>query len=107
MNIRKGDKVLVLKGRDRGKTAPVLAVDSKSGLIKVEGVNVSKRHLRRGSKPGAGGGITEIVVPVKPSNLMLLCPNCNKPTRVGHQVTGESKHRVCKICKQVIDHAKN
>lgn len=107
MNIKKGDKVLVLKGRDRGKTAPVINVDSKSGRIKVEGVNVFKRHLRKGTKTGVAGGIVEIISPFHPSKVMLMCPNCNKPTRVGYQVTASGKHRVCKVCKQVIDHAKN
>jgi|LDZT01.1.fsa_nt_gi large subunit ribosomal protein L24 len=103
MNIKKGDTVKILYGKERGRRGPVVAVDPKNERIIVEGLNLYKRHLK-------GDGRTrtsEIVTIEKPfpiSKVMLVCPSCDKPTRVGIKQEGDKKVRVCKKCgKEITD----
>jgi len=101
MNIKKGDTVKILYGKDSGRRGPVVAVDPKNEKIIVEGLNLYKRHLK-------GDGRTrtsEIVTIEKPfpiSKVMLVCPSCGKPTRVGIKQEGDKKIRVCKKCGKEI-----
>ena len=104
MKIKKGDKVKVLHGKDSGKTATVQMVLSKRNRVFVEGVNLYKRHVRK--MQGIEGGIIEIPKSINLSNVSLICPSCNKPTRVGFKITGDIKVRVCKKCKKEIKYAK-
>lgn len=106
INIKKADQVLVIKGRDRGKTGAVVAVSPTSGQIKIEGLNVVKRHLRKSSRAGQPGGITEKIQPIPVSKVMLICPNCHQPVRVGHQVVSGKRERVCKKCQAIIAYVK-
>jgi len=89
MKIRKDDKVVVLSGRDKGKEGKVLSADPKNGKVIVEGVLVASRH-QKPRKQGEEGGI------------MLVCPKCGKPTRVGHTVIDGEKVRACKKCGAAI-----
>lgn len=101
MNIKKGDTVKILYGKERGRRGPVVAVDPKNERVIVEGLNLYKRHLK-------GDGRTktsEIVTIEKPfplSKIMLVCPSCDKPTRVGIKQEGDEKIRVCKKCGKEI-----
>ena len=102
MNIKKGDIVKILYGKERGRRGPVVAVDPTKERVIVEGLNLYKRHLK-------GDGRTrtsEIVTIEKPfpiSKVMLVCPSCDKPTRVGIKQEGDKKVRVCKKCgKEII-----
>lgn len=102
MNIKKGDTVKILYGKERGRRGPVVAVDPTKERVIVEGLNLYKRHLK-------GDGRTrtsEIVTIEKPfpiSKVMLICPSCDKPTRVGIKQEGDKKVRVCKKCgKEII-----
>ena len=102
MNIKKGDTVKILYGKERGRRGPVVAVDPTKERVVVEGLNLYKRHLK-------GDGRTrtsEIVTIEKPfpiSKVMLVCPSCDKPTRVGIKQEGDKKVRVCKKCgKEII-----
>ena len=97
MNIRKGDNVKMLNGKDRGKTGKVLFAFPKEGKIVVEGLNTVARHLRP-KKQGQKGQIIRKERAIGVSKVMLVCKNCGKPTRVGHKVAGDKKVRVCKKC---------
>lgn len=105
MNIKKGDKVLVIAGKDRGKTGLVVAADHIQGLIKVEGVGVYKRHLRRRGTRQAGGA-TEIIAPIPASKVMLLDPQSGKPTRVGRKLVDGRKIRIAKVSGSLIEDVK-
>lgn len=105
MKIKTGDNVLVVLGKDNGKTAKVTRVLPKKNKIFVEGVNIYKRHIS-GKKQGVNeGGILDIQKPLDISNVMLICPKCKKPTRVGFKQTDKekisgasSKVRICRKC---------
>ena len=98
MNVKKGDKVQVLSGKDKGAQGEVLKAFPAEGKVIVEGVAMVKKH----QKPTAvnqQGGILEREAAIDVSNVMLVCPSCGKATRVGHAVDGEGKKvRVCKKC---------
>ncbi|MFA5009676.1 MAG: 50S ribosomal protein L24 [Patescibacteria group bacterium] len=106
MKLRKGDKVLVIKGKDRGKSSAIVVVDPKTAKLKLEGLNVYKRHLRKASRPGVAGGITERILPIDAAKVMLICANCNQPTRVGYKKIGGKTERICKKCQAIIAYAK-
>ena len=97
MKIRKDDKVVVLSGRDKGKEGKVLSVDPEAGKIVVEGVLVASRH-QKPRKQGEEGGIIKRETPIYASKVMLVCPKCGKPTRVGHAFADGKKTRACKKC---------
>jgi large subunit ribosomal protein L24 len=99
--IRKGDTVQVLSGKDRGKQGRVVNVYPERGKVMVEGVHQVKRHEPIRPAQGRGGvtgGIITKELPVDESNLMLVCPACNTPTRVSARDTAEGKERICKRC---------
>lgn len=98
--IKKGDKVQILLGKDRGKTGSVEHVNLKVGKAFLPGLNVYKRHVRKYRE--IKGGIIDLSKSVNLSNLGLICPNCNKVTRVGFKYEGDLKVRVCKKCKKEI-----
>ncbi len=106
MKIKKGDKVLVLAGKDKGKTGVVQKVIPKKERAVVEGINLLKKHVRPSQKHPKGGIIT-FPAPIHISNLMVVCPKCNKPTRVKYtfkSVKGEKKkERVCRHCGASLD----
>ena len=104
MNIRKGDNVLVLAGKDKGKRGTVRTAIPSDDRVVVEGVNVVKKHQK--PRPGVRqSGIIDQEMPMHVSNVMLFCPNCNQPTRVGvrRNVEGRKKVRYCHRCDQSID----
>lgn len=110
MNIKKGDKVKILAGKDKGKTGKVLQVFAESNRASIEGLNLLIKHMRP-RKQGEKGQRIEFPAPINLSNVMLVCSKCGKPTRVGSQYAEITKNdqkikkkmRVCKKCKQVID----
>lgn len=97
MNIKKDDKVIVLSGKDKGKQGKVLAADPKGMKVTVEGVNVATKH-QKPQRQGQDGGIIKVETPMYVSKVMLVCPKCGKPTRVGHKIADGKKSRVCKKC---------
>ena len=101
MKIRKDDKVVVLSGRDKGKEGKVLRVDPAAGKVVVEGVLMATRH-RKARKQGEESGIIQMETPIYASKVMLICPKCGKPTRVGHTVVDGNKVRACKKCGAAI-----
>jgi large subunit ribosomal protein L24 len=105
MNIRKGDTVLVLAGKDRGKRGTVERVErTKRGLgVVVPGINMAKRHQRPRTRTQQAG-ILDIPVPIHVSNVQVVCPRCGKPTRIGHQqLENGNRVRVCKHCGEQIE----
>ena len=102
MKIRKGDTVKILYGKERGKRGPVVAVDMKKEKVIVEGLNLYKRHLKGDGKTRTSEILT-IEKPFPLSKIMLVCPSCDKPTRVGINKEGKDIVRVCKKCGKSIE----
>lgn len=100
MRIKKGDKVKVLLGKDRGKEGTVEFVLAKEGKVFVGGVNLYKRHVKK--VKDTKGAIIDIPKPIDVSNVALVCPNCKKITRVGFKVEKTGKVRICKKCGKEI-----
>lgn len=100
MKIKKGDKVKVLLGKDRGKEEVVQYVLVKKGKVFVEGVNIYKRHIKK--QGDREGGIIDLPKPMDISNVALICPNCKKLTRVGFKSSGDIKMRICRKCGKEI-----
>jgi large subunit ribosomal protein L24 len=108
IDIKREDTVKVIAGRDKGKTGRVLRVDRQTGKILVEHVMMVKRHTRPNPAKQVKGGIAERESPMQASNVMVVCPSCNKPVRIGHHVEnlpggGTRRTRVCRKCGQTID----
>ena len=100
--IKKGDKVVVLTGRDKGKTGEVVQVMPKEERALVRGVNIVRRHQRQTAQQE--GGIISKEAPIHLSNLALLCPNCGAATRVGIHIHEDGKKvRYCKKCREEIE----
>jgi large subunit ribosomal protein L24 len=91
LHVKKNDQVLVITGKDRGTRAKVLRIVASKGKAVVERVNLVKRHTRPNPNKGIQGGILEKEAPMPVDKLMLICPECGEPTRVGHK-------RFCKKC---------
>lgn len=97
LNVRKGDTVLMIAGKDKGKTGKVTACNPDSGRVVVEGCNIITKHTKpRGANQP--GGINKMSGPVDVSNVQIVCPSCNKATRVAHKLEGDKKIRVCNKC---------
>ncbi|MBI3521926.1 MAG: 50S ribosomal protein L24 [Chloroflexi bacterium] len=101
--IRKGDEIVVITGKDRGKRGTVQEVHPKHRTVVVAGVNIVKRHTKANPTKQVKGGIVEQPAALAIGKVMLVCPHCGKPTRVGHQVDEDStKERICKRCGETI-----
>ncbi len=101
MKIRKGDNVVVITGRDKGKRGSVLRVFPTENRVLVQGVNTVKRHTR--PRPGQAGGIVEKELPIHASNVALVDPKEDKPTRVGFKTVDGRKLRVALRSGEMID----
>lgn len=97
MNVKKGDKVVVLSGKDKGKEGEILRALPAEGKVVVEGVAVVKKAVRPTAQ-NQQGGFVEKEAAIDASNVMLVCPKCGKPTRVAAKVEDGKKVRVCKKC---------
>ena len=97
MKIKKGDTVQVLSGNDKGKTGEVLEIIPKLQKVIVKGVNIRKKHVKP-RKQGEEGGIISVECSIHSSKVNVVCPKCNKATRVGMIKEGKEKVRVCKKC---------
>jgi large subunit ribosomal protein L24 len=110
LSIRKNDTVIVISGDEAGKRGRVLAVYPKKERLLVEKLNIIKRHMKP-SRKYTQGGIIEKEAPVHRSNVMLICPKCDKPTKIGQKILvgdstlreGGAKVRVCKKCGEVLE----
>lgn len=100
--LKKGDNVLVISGKDRGKRSVIERVFPKEDKITVVGVNIAKHHLKP-SRKNPRGGIIDKITPFDISNVVLVCPRCSNPTRVGYKLTDTKKLRICRKCKESLD----
>jgi large subunit ribosomal protein L24 len=102
LNIKKGDTVLITTGKDRGKQGTVSRALPQVNKVIVEGLNIAKKHIRPQGQTRQGG-VIEKAMPLHVSNTMLICTECGKPTRVGHErraVGADQKVRVVRVCKK-------
>ena len=97
VHVKTGDNVMIISGKDKGKTGKVIAVSPKEGKVIVEGLNMVTKHVKP-RRQGEQGGIVKAEGAMYASKVMPVCPKCNKPTRVGHAVVDGKKVRVCKKC---------
>ena len=97
MNVKKGDIVVVLSGKDKGKQGKVLGTVPSEDKVVVEGVNMVTCHVKP-RRQGEEGGIVRREAAIASSKVQVVCPKCSKPTRVAHKVEGDKKSRVCKHC---------
>jgi large subunit ribosomal protein L24 len=108
IGFKKDDTVKVISGRDKGKTGRVLQVNRETGKLLVEHVMMIKRHTRPNPAKQIKGGIAERESPIQVSNVMIVCPGCNKAVRIAHHVdpvVGGKNHRtrVCRKCGVSLD----
>jgi large subunit ribosomal protein L24 len=103
MKIKAGDTVEVIGGNDKGTRGTVRVAMPKAQRVVVSGVKLVKKAQKRTANMRTEPGIIELEAPIQVSNVMLVCPRCDKPSRVGYEVTGEGRVRVCRKCKEVID----
>lgn len=100
--IQAGDQVEVTTGKDRGKRGQVMRVKKADRAVVVDGINVVKRH-QRPMPPMQPGGIIEMPAPLAESNVRIVCPHCDRATRIGYRILEDgSKGRVCKQCQEII-----
>ena len=105
MKVKKNDTVLVLTGKDAGKTAKVLVAMPKENRIVVDGINVQKKHKKARSAQEVSS-IQNQSGAIDASNVLVVCPACGKATRVAYKVEGDKKARVCKKCGAILDATK-
>lgn len=101
MKIKKGDKVKVIYGKDKGRDGVVERVYINGNKLLIPQINIFKKHIKKNEKMPQGG-IVEVPRPLDAAKVMLICPKCGKPTRVGFEVVKGRKYRVCKKCKSKI-----
>ena len=110
LNVKKGDTVVVISGKDKGKQGKILVAYPEKERVVVQNANMIVKHVKP-RRQGEPGGRIEKEGPIHASNVMLVCPKCDKPTRIAHklkevEISGEKKQksvRVCKKCGKVID----
>ena len=95
MKLRKGDKVIVISGNDKGKTGVIQKVDPKTNRVVVEGINLRKKH-KKPTQNNPEGTIVEIYAPINASNVMIIDPTTKKPTRIGHKEVKGKKVRIAR-----------
>jgi len=101
MKIKKGDTVLVILGKDRGRKGKVLGVFPKERKILVEGINLIRKH-QKPKRAEEKGQIIQLPKPIDVSNVKIFCSKCGKATRIGYKIINENKVRICKKCGQEI-----
>ena len=102
-NLRTGDTVLVIAGKDKGKQGKILSSDAEKCRVVVEGVNIVSKHRKPRSQTDKGG-IKKEEAPINVSNVQIICPNCGKATRIAHSFDEKGKkHRMCKKCNKTMD----
>lgn len=98
IRIKKGDKVLIVRGKDRGRSGKVLRVIPDKSRLVVDGLNLLKKTVRP-TKQGERGQVVDVPSPLRIENARLVCPSCNKASRVGMRFKSNKKERYCKKCE--------
>jgi large subunit ribosomal protein L24 len=101
MKIKKGDQVEIVAGKDKGKRGKVVRTLPALGKVVVEGLNLRKKHVRA-RREGEKGQRVEVAAPLDASNVMLVCPHTDKPTRIGYRMNGDQKVRISKRAQKEI-----
>ena len=101
MKVKKGDSVLIIAGKDKGRTGKITRAIPKELKILVEGINLKKKHVKP-KREGEKGQIVDIPAALDISNVKVICPKCGKATRIGYKTENDIKNRICKKCKQII-----
>jgi len=98
VKLKKGDNVLITKGKDKGKKSKVVRAFPKTMQVLVEGLNLKKIH-KRPRKEGEKGQVVEVASPLSVAKLKLICPKCNQTARLGYVIKDNVKNRICKKCQ--------
>lgn len=101
MKLKKGDTIVVTAGKDKGKKGKIEEVFPKADMVQIAGINMYKRHTKKRDEKSQGG-IIERAHPMPADKVILMCPKCGKPTRVGFLVAKGEKERICRKCGQKI-----
>ena len=99
MKIKKGDQVQIMSGKDKGKKGKIISVLPRLDKVVIDKLNIVKRHSKP-KRDGEKGQIVEVPAPFDVSNVMIVCPSCNKISRIGFSGEGKKKTRICKKCKK-------
>ena len=103
IHVKAGDRVVVLSGKDKGKMGNIKKIVAKDSKVVVEGVNIITKAQRPNPMAGVQGGLVKIEAPFDSSKVMVVCPGCEKPTRIKHEIVDNKKVRVCKKCGEKLD----
>ncbi len=98
MRIKKGDKIKVITGKDKGREGKVERVYKNQNKFLATGINIFKKHVKK-SEQAPQGGVVDVPRPINASKVVLICPKCGKTTRVGYKLENGKKFRICKKCK--------
>lgn len=101
MKLKKGDEVIITGGKDRGKKGKIEKVFVERNTVLLPGLNIYKKHVKKRDEQHPGG-VIELSRPLPVGNVALVCPKCNKPTRIGFAQKGNEKKRMCKKCDSVV-----
>jgi large subunit ribosomal protein L24 len=103
LNVKTGDRVMVIAGKDKGKTGNVKKTNPSKSKVIVEGANLVTKAQKPNPMAGVQGGLIKLEAPLDSSNVMIVCPSCGKPTRIKHDTVEGKKIRVCKKCGEQLD----
>ncbi len=103
LHVKTGDRVIVISGKDKGKTGNIKTTNPSESKVTVEGVNMVTKAQKPMPQAGIQGGLIKLEAPLDASNVMVVCPACEKPTKVKHTVVDGKKVRVCKKCGEQLD----
>lgn len=103
LHTKTGDRVVVLSGKDKGKIGNIKKVDTENGKVLVEGVNLKTKAQKPNPMAGIEGGLNKVEAMVDSSNVMVVCPACEKATRIKTEERNGKKVRVCKKCNETLD----
>lgn len=102
VHVKTGDTVVVLSGKERGKKGKIIAVSPKEDKVIIEGVNMVSKHVKP-KKMGEAGGIIKAEGAMYASKVQLVCPSCDKATRIAHKISEDGKkQRICKKCGKTL-----
>ena len=103
LQVKTGDRVMVIAGKDKGKVGNVKKVDISASKVVVEGTNMVTKAQKANPMANIQGGLVKVEAPLDNSNVMIVCPSCEKTTKVKHEVIDGKKVRVCKKCGEKLD----
>ncbi len=103
MHVKAGDRVVVLSGKDKGKMGNIKKIITSGSKVVVEGVNMVTKAQKPNPMAGIQGGLNKMEAAMDSSKVMVVCPGCDKPTRIKHDVVDNKKVRVCKKCGEKLD----